>query len=190
MAPKNTSPATQAHTGEVMQLRPADALRNYLLREAQDQATGDNKGLRAADVMDSQVDRIVTVASDDNATEQDIWNADAGGTIQARDVPGIEVRIKDITPVLSSRDDIDNNKGYYVSMNATIMAGPEDVLVRNNLQLGADIVLQTGADLIIAKVQAFKSRDMLPIDAVIVAIRTASNNEVLKLGQPPKRVQS
>jgi hypothetical protein len=189
MAPKNT-PATQAKTGEVMTPRPAEAFRNYMLREAQDAATGPNKGMRAADVMDSQVDRIITVASDDNATDDDIWNADAGGTVQARDVPGLEVRIKDITAVLSSREDIENSKGYYASMNATIIGGPEDVLVRNGLQLGADIVLQTGAELIVSKVQAFKSRDRLPIEAVITAIPTASGNDVLKLRPMPKRVQS
>jgi hypothetical protein len=189
MATKNT-PATQATTGEIAPMRPAEQYRNFMLRTAQDAATGPNKGERASDIMDAQVDRIINTAGDDDASDDDIWNADAGGTVQARDVPGLEVRIHDISSVISNRDDIENNKGYYATMTATILGGPEDVLVRQGLTLGSDIALQTGAELISAKVQAFKSRGRLPIDGVITAIPTASGNEILKLRPMPKRVQS
>ena len=190
MAVSKNTPATQPQTAEAVALRPAEQFRNFMLRTAQDAVTGENKGKRGQDVMDAQVDRIITVASDEDASAEDIWNADAGGTVQARDVPGLEVRISSIESVLSNREDIENSKGYYASMAATVLGGPEDVLVRNGIQLGADIVLQTGAELIISKVQAFKSRDLLPIDAVITAIPTASGNDVLKLRPMPKRVSN
>lgn len=178
------SVSTPETTGTIVAKRPAERFRQYAVARALD--TSVNRG---ADVMDSQVDRILAQAERDDVTEKDIWDADAGGTVQARDVPGLEVQISDLSFVASSRDDIENNKGYYASMGATVLGGPEDVLTKAGLEIGTDFVLQTGADLIIAKVRAFQAREMLPVNAVITATRTSSGNDVLRIRPLPKRTK-
>jgi hypothetical protein len=170
--------------GTVVTTRPAERFRQYAVTRAMESI-----GTRGIEVMDSQVDNILNTAEKDGVTEKELWDADAGGTVQARDVPGLEVEIRDLDFVTSDRDDIENNKGYYASMGATVLGGPEDVLTQRGLELGMDIVLQTGADLIIAKVRAFQSQGWLPMKAVVTAIRTGSGNDVLKLRPLPKRVK-
>jgi hypothetical protein len=165
-------------TGTVAAMRPADKYRLYMKQRAEIE----NKDAGAM-VMDTQVDNILTAE-----TDEEVWDADLAGTIQARDVPGLEVRIHDLRPVESARDDIVSRTGYYASMNCTVLGGPADMLTRNGLALGQDCVLQTGAELIISKVRVFEARDKLPIDAVITAIKTASGNDVLKIRPLPARV--
>lgn len=170
-------------TGTVQALTAAQRYHNYMLRRAQE--IGSERG---AEINAAQMARILAAGETEDVDA--IWNADDGGTVQARDVPGLEVRIHDMVPIVSNREDIANNKGYYVSMNATVLGGPEDMLTRNALELGGNIVLQTGADLIETKIRAFESIGKLPVDGVVTAIRTGSGNEVLKLRPMPKRVQS
>jgi hypothetical protein len=171
-------------TPAVVATRPAERFQQYALARALD-----TSGNRGTEVMASQMDRILDAAERDNVTEKEIWDADAGGTVQARDVPGLEVEIHDLSFVASNRDDIENNKGYYASMSATVLGGPEVTLTRAGLEIGVDIVLQTGADLIITKVRAFQAREMLPVKAVVTATRTSSGNDVLRIRPLPKRAK-
>jgi hypothetical protein len=182
----NATPDTTSEvSGITLAVTAARRYQNYMLARAREVGTN-----RAEEVSAGQMARILATADKDDVTEEDIFNADQGGTIQARDVPGLEVEIHDMVPILSNREDIVNNKGYYISCNATVLGGPEDILERWALDLGADIVLQTGAPLIETKIRAFEARGFLPVKGVITAIKTGSGNDVLKLRPLPKRVTS
>ena len=167
---------------DVSRLQPGSLARRFhdymLSRATEDSRDGDS-----TEIMATQVERIL------NADQDDIWEADTGGAVQARDVPGLEVRIHDMRVVKSSREFTDGapNKGYYISMNATVLGGPLNLLTRNSLKIGQEIALQTGADLIVAKVRAFEARNMLPVDAKIDGTDTASGNTVLRLVRMPER---
>jgi hypothetical protein len=139
-----------------------------------------------AEIMAEQIERILSAESEDA-----VWDADTGGTIQGRDVAGLELRIRDMRIIRSNRSDIVGGHGYYASMNATVLGGPRDILTKNMLRVGQDFVFQTGAPLVVAKVRVFESREALPVDALLVGIETASDNVVLKLDRIPERaVQS
>jgi hypothetical protein len=179
MSDKSQVAATDTVNGQVEQLRPAQKMRQYMLARAQM-----GQADRAADVLDTQVDRIIGAQ-----TEKEIWDADAGGTVQARDAVGMEVEILSFEPVESTRQDIETRSGYYISMDAVCLGGPEEVLTKNGLEIGQEFALQTGADLIVAKVRAFEAQDLLPVRAVIVGITTQRGN-LLKLRPLPKRAIS
>lgn len=163
-------PATREH-------RPADRMHSYMLDRAKLSSS-----FRGEDVMSGQAERILGAE-----TEKEIWDADAGGVIQMRDVPGLEVEIRTYEPVVSNRDDIQGGHGYYISAEATVLGGPEEILTKNGLDVGMDITIQTGAPLAIAKLRAFEQKDLLPVQCVITAIPTASGNTVVKLRPLPKR---
>ena len=177
MATKEEQPTDQPITGEVATRSLSADFHRYMLARATESAQD-----RGENVMERQADAIL------NATaEKDIWDADAGGTIQARDIPECEVEIRSFEPVISNRQDIEGGHGYYISMDATCLGGPEDTLSRMSLQPGQDFVLQTGAPLIMLKVRAFEANGYLPVKALIKSYQTQSGNTVLKLRPVPKR---
>jgi len=177
---KSQAVATSETTdGQVEKLRPAQRMRQFMLARAQM-----NRGERATDVLDTQMDRIIAAG-----TEQEIWDADAGGTVQARDAIGLEVEIHAFEPVESTRQDIETRSGYYISIQAVCLGGPEEILTKNGLTPGQEFALQTGAELIVAKVRAFEAQDMLPVKGVIVGV-TTQNGTLLKLRPLPKRTVS
>jgi hypothetical protein len=139
---------------------------------------------RASDVMAQQGEKILSAN-----TIEEIWTADAGGTIQCRDVPGTVWQINTVEPVPSNRTDIENSTGYYITMDATYLGGPKDVAAANALTIGQNYALQTGAELIVFKVVMFEAAEALPIRAMIVGITTASGRTVLKLAEPPEMAQ-
>lgn len=174
------TPATTTDNG--VAVKPADAFRAFMLQRAQESNARD----RGREVMDAQLERIITAAEgpDDAA----LWDADMGGALQGRDIEGLWVRIHDLESVLSTRDDLDNTNGWYVQMNVTCIGGPAEVLTRNGLAIGASFVLQTGAELIAGKVRAWEARGQLPVDGVILGATTSSGNTVLRLGRVPEHV--
>lgn len=138
---------------------------------------------RGAEVMQRQALAIITAE-----TVEDIVSADMGGTIQARDVDGLEVEIQDMEPITSARDDIETREGYYVSMNCVCLGGDEQTLTRMGLKVGKEFVLQTGAELFALKVGALENAGGLPFRGRVTAIRTQSGNHVVKLYPLPARV--
>jgi len=160
--PSTSAPAETPKDGEVRSIGLYDKFHATMLEKA---LTLHNDKERARRVMASQTDRILTAE-----TDEDIWAADMGGTVQASNAKRLEVRIYDYEPVLSNNPDITEGHGYYFSMNATCLGGPEEVLISNGLELGQDFVLQTGAELFTSKVAAFASRGSLPKDGVIFPV--------------------
>lgn len=166
-------------TGEVAQSgRLIDQFHDYMLAEARD--SSENRG---ADVMDSQAEKILRAT-----TEDEIWDADSGGTIQARDVPGLEVEVLSSAPIVSTRQDIVNSKGYYLNIYAVVLGGPEEILRKNGISVGEEVVLQTGAQLITSKIRTFEANGYLPVRGVIAATQTSSGNDVLRFKRLPQRV--
>jgi hypothetical protein len=173
--------AVEGRPVESSSLQLAQRYHTYMLTRAQAE---DNKPA-GPEIMASQVEKILNAE-----TEDAIWDSDTGGTVQARDVPGLEVEIRDLRIVRSTREfeDGGENKGYYGSMNVTVLGGPRDLLTRHALRVGDDAVLQTGADLILSKVRSFEARELLPVKGVIQSTDTASGNTVLRLVRMPERV--
>lgn len=137
---------------------------------------------RGEEVMTRQA--IMLLAAE--GTEQ-IERADMGGTIQGRDCGGLEITIKDMAPVVSTREDIDTKEGYYLSMNAVCDGGDSDLLARLGLVVGQDFVLQCGALLFMVKVARLESEGAFPYKGIVVSTKTRSGNSVVKLGRAPER---
>jgi hypothetical protein len=180
MAGKGNDVSTTATTnGEVVSSGLVDKFHAYMLDRAR---TADN---RSGEIMRDQTERILTAQ-----TEDEIWDADTGGTIQCRDVPGLMVEIRSYEPVISNRTDIENSSGYYLSMDATVLGAlNDDVLTRNGLHVGQDIALQTGAWLLMSKVRAMEAGGYLPMRTLIKDYTTQSGNTVLKFARMPVMAQ-
>jgi hypothetical protein len=162
--------------------RLVDQFHDYMRERAVEEGTG---AARGEEIEAQQIERILTAESED-----DIWDADNAGTIQARDIRDMEVEILDIVPVVSTRQDLENSKGYYVSMNAVCLGAPADILRKTGLIVGDSFVLQTGATRIISKVRAFEAKGWLPMRGVIAGTDTSSGNVVLRFKRLPERTQS
>jgi hypothetical protein len=153
-----------------------------MLREAQQNAEREDV---AQEVMESQLAAILGAK-----TREELWRADMGGTVQARDAHGLEVRITAMRADVSDRDDLDNTHGYYISYPDTVvLGGPADILTKNGLVVGQVFVLQTGAELFNAKLAMFRADNAFPIDGVIGATKTRSGNHVIKFWEMPVRTQ-
>jgi hypothetical protein len=141
---------------------------------------------RSADVMAKQA--LAILAANETGDADAIMRADMGGTVQARDADTLEVEIREMDPVISDREDIEGGHGYYISMTCTVIGGDDDMLTRNGLQIGGDVILQTGADLFVLKVAALEKAGCLPYRGRVGVIKTRSGNSVVKFTQLPKRI--
>jgi hypothetical protein len=150
---------------------------------------------RASFVAEDRADEIMTqqalliLAAAETGDADAIMRADMGGTVQARDAGTLEIEIHSMDPVTSNRDDIEGGHGYYISMQTTVLGGDEDTLTRLGLEVGNDMVLQTGAELFVLKVAALEKAGALPYRGRVSSISTRSGNSVVKLSALPKRAQ-
>ena len=152
----------------------------YMLNRAQTENTADGQSISEA------IDYRILTAE----TWEDAMAAMQSGAVQAKDIPGTEVTIHDMTVIRSDRvfEDGGENKGYYIQCNATLVGGPKDVLLKNGLAPGQDFVLQTGASHIVAIIRAAEAFEKLPRTFMLVGTKTASGNTVLTMAEPPERV--
>lgn len=119
-------------------------------------------------------------------TEEEIWAAGNGGTVQGRDAEDLEMEVRSFRSVISTRQDIEG-RGYYITADATCLGGPEETLRKLGLSVGDDFAFQTGADDIVYRLRAFELREMFPVRCVVRGIKTSSGQTVLKLRPMPKR---
>lgn len=164
--------------------------RDFMRRAATDSGV-DSKAL-AAQISARNADAIFTAE-----TEDDIWAAGTGGTIQGRDAVGLELEIFNYRPVLSNRlfdgEDEATRKGYYVSCDAQVIGGPADVLRKLDIAVGDEIAFQTGSDDIEYRLRAFQLRGFLDpatgktVKGRVKGIETSSGNTLLKLERLPVR---
>jgi hypothetical protein len=152
----------------------------YMLNRAQTENTSDGQSISEA------IDYRILTAD----TWEDAMAAMQSGAVQAKDIPGTEVTIRDMAVIRSDRvfEDGGENKGYYIQCNATLVGGPKDVLLKNGLAPGQDFVLQTGASHVVAIIRAAEAFEKLPRTFLLVGTKTASGNTVLTMAEPPERV--
>lgn len=167
-------------------------------------ATGGTSKEVAQNIAARNADQIFAAVEKEDGTDEDIWNAGTGGSIQGRDAVnadgGLELRIYGWRPDVSTRvfeeEDEDTRKGYYVTIDAAVIGGPDSLLRSRGLEIGQQIALQTGADDVIFRLRAFELRAQrtgqseFPLDARLVGVKTGKDNTVLKLRPLTKRAQA
>src|ERR1700675_84182 len=92
-----------AGNGSVVATRPHEQFTEYLARRAE--VDGEGRGFEVAA---NQVDKILVAE-----TEEDIWNADEGGTFNGQDMMDVEIQVNAISFSPSS-DEYDAALGVYV----------------------------------------------------------------------------
>jgi len=150
--------------GSVAVQRPYEKFLEYLGHRAD--VDGANNTF---DVAAGMMDKIFNAS-----TAEEIWDADEGGLLAGQNLKDVEQEIKGFKVLRSNRADFDNGMGVYIIVDAT------------RLDTGEDIVWNTGAPGLIAKLRAFEAMNLLPIRGVIRG-QLAGNGEVLKLRPIPSR---
>jgi hypothetical protein len=157
--------AEKATDGTVAEKKPHELFVDYLGRRAEADAAGND----AFDITSKQIDKIF-----DAETEDDIWDADEGGTIACQDYIGNLVRINSYRVMRSTNDEYDAALGVWVLIDCV------------NLETGDPVILNTQSPMIIAKLRAFETKNLLPINAKIDGTKTQNGNTVLRLKRAPK----
>lgn len=159
-------------TGEVT-TTPAARFRAYMAQRASAESTQ-----AAEDVSANQIGKVFAAES-----AEDILGSVSGGTVQARDVVGLEIEIHSMRMQESERYE---GSPYYANLDVTVLGGTREVLARSG-PVGSQIVLQTGAEIIIAQVRALEAKNYLPTKAVVAGTETGNGFTVLKLAPMPER---
>lgn len=120
------------------------------------------------DVSMSQIDKVLEAD-----TEDEVWDADEGGTVSGQDMIDVELQFQSLT-VAPSADEYDATLGVFVNIKAV------------RLDNGDEVTVNTGADKIISKLVKFESMGLLPIEGVIRGVKTRNGN-MLVLRRVPKR---
>jgi len=131
--------------------------------------------------MAQQLDKILTAQ-----TEQEIMEADMFGTHQGKDLEGLEIEIpeQEIRVAFSSPE-YEAPLDVYVQFNATaLMEFPTE-----RIKVGDDIIISTGAPLVIGKLFTWRNGGMLP-RRVLFTGNDAPQGRVLKFGNIPNRAVS
>lgn len=159
----------QPKTGNAVELKPHERFVRSLQARAAENA---NNGSRNREILAGQVNKIL--AAD---TDEEFWNADEGGTIAGQDLQDVPMEILgyEITP---SSDEYTSDFGVYVNIDATLLASEK------GYSAGEKVIVNTGAPLIITKLEAARARDMFPLRCVIKGTK-AKNGTVLKLRPLP-----
>jgi hypothetical protein len=139
-----------------------------------------NEGTRSFDVAASQLDRILSETDLDS-----IMDADEEGTRQLRDLVGAELRIP--APgfpecVHKSAEKFNSPLGVYIQFNAIALSS----LPKLGIAEGDELLVSTGAPLVIGKLRSMEANGFLPYDFLVVGIE-APNGTVLKLRRMPAR---
>lgn len=159
--------------GAVAQRPRVAAFAEYLLARAQATPTKQ----RALEVSVNQVEAILAASED--GSDDDIWDADRGGTIGLRDIPGAVIRIHSIEISEANDPAYEADLGVFALIYATMLYDPE-----RNYPAGSDVVINTGVGRVITKLRAFEARDRFPMDAMVTAIKSQSGF-VLRLDRAP-----
>lgn len=156
-------------------------------RRAKDEA--ENRPVNIAEEISAKnADQIFAAAMKDGASMADVWNAGTGDALQGRDIVGLETRIYGFHVDESTRTDLENaTNGYYLTLDATVIGGPEEILRKLGVNIGQEVAIQTGADDPVFRLRAAELLDGFPLDAVWVGRATRSGNTVLKLRPAPVR---
>lgn len=171
---KQVAETTDADVPDVSGPRISEQFTGWLQR-----AADANEGTRTFDVAAGQLDRLLTAESVD-----DILDADEQGTLQLRDMVGVQLRIPN--PgfpgcVRKSSEKYSATLGVYIQFPATVLAVPDKYLAA---QVGDDVLVSTGAPLVIGKLRSMEANGYLPFDFLVTGVE-AANGTVLKLRRVP-----
>jgi hypothetical protein len=150
----------------------AEQFRDYLLREAEETATG------LAGVADP-LERILQAE-----TLDDILDADfIAGIYSSQELAGIEIEILDL-PIRWAKgaERFDSPLGVYAQFKATVLIDFPD----QGISAGEEVTITTGATLVIGKLRTLQANGFLPAKVKLIGKETASG-VVLKLGRIPAR---
>jgi hypothetical protein len=163
-----TTTDVAAKEGTVIEPKPHDRFVANLKARAV-AAQGDDGKKRSFEIAASQMDKILTAE-----TEEDIWDADEGGTVSGKDFTDIAIEINGYE-LTESDDKYDSPLGVYVNINATTLQKAK------GYDVGEIVIINTGATLIITKLEAFRSKGLIPGLRCIIKGTEAKNGTVLKL---------
>jgi len=163
MPEQSVTPVGPAN-GEVVPAKPHEKLMEFLARRAE--VDGVNRSFEVASM---QVDKILSAT-----TDQEIWDADEKGTSNGQDMTDVELLVQEVKYAKTS-EEYDADLGVYAIISAI------------RLDTGEEVVIATGAALVIAKLRAMEARGKFPLECVIRGTK-AGNGTVLKLRPLAKRV--
>lgn len=158
--------------GTIAAPRMAIQFRDYLM------AAADADSEDSFKVMAGQLEKILQAT-----TYDEVMDADSGGTFESRDLIDLEVELHD-TPmrIAKSAEQFDSTLGVYVQFYATALTG----LPGRGIVPGADLLISSGAPLIIGKRRTLEANGLLPCRVRFIGIQTP-NGVVMKLGKPLAR---
>lgn len=167
-----------------------EAFHESMRRRAKDEAQNRPANL-AEEISAKNADQIFAAATKEGATMADVWRAGSGDALQGRDIIGLETRIYGFNVDESTRTDLENDtSGYYLTLDAMVLGGPEDVLRKLGVGIGDEVAIQTGADDPVFRMRAAELVNAFPLDVVWVGRGTRSGNTVLKLKPAPLRAMA
>ena len=163
---------TNAQTGNVAEMRPWERFTAFLQREAET-----NKGQAGDELTANAVDAILTAE-----TEDDIWDADKMGLVALKDLVGAEIEIRDYKVLPSNNAEMRNKFGVFAILDIVMLAEFRDL----GLQPGDVVMANTGVETVIAKLQAFRAKEISPVRAIVQGI-PASEGVMVRLRPIPRR---
>ena len=140
--------------------------------QAQAAATAENSW----DVTARQLDKILSAE-----TAEDIDAADGAVTYQGRDLDGLQMRVDEQEyRYAESSDEFETPLGVYIQFTATAL----NALPTRGISPGDELLISTGAPLIIGKLRVYQANGMLPVFQQVHAVKT-SKGSVLKIKTIP-----
>src|SRR5215469_3027632 len=182
MAQKSNSGIVPSGAGEMQGEVLEHAMFHRLMRDLKLRAEVDNSNAGGDAAAMRTVEEIF--AAEESGDEEAIWNAGEFANIGGRDLVDVEQRVYSIQVKSSDREEIDsafmddNGQKYYLLVNS------------KRLDNGAEIVWNTSAPDVLAKLLAFERTGKLPLECKIVGIKLGGARVYLRLKPVPKRVVS
>lgn len=162
-------PAKKA-PGTVDTPRIANQFRDWVQAQAAQSAEG------SWDVTARQLDTILTAA-----TAEEIDAADGAVTYQGRDLAGLQMLVPEQEiRYAESSDEFETPLGVYIQFTATAL----NALPTRGIVRGQELLISTGAPLIIGKLRAYQANGLLPVQQEIHSVKTAKGS-VLKIKTIP-----
>lgn len=138
-----------------------------------------NLQARADEAESTEVDRTAILAQQVSKifsaeTEEELDQADQGGTVAGIDFTDIAIEIHGYRLERDSKFTTD--LGVFAWIDATVMQAN-----KKGYAVGEPITLNTGAGLVVAKLEWYRAHNALPKTCILKAAETRKGNSVLKL---------
>lgn len=127
---------------------------------------------RAFRVMSRQLEQVLSAE-----TEDEIMAADMQPTFETRDLVDMEIEVQPELDFVPSADRFQSPLGVYVQFVATALIAKPD----RNIAIGQQLIISSGAPLVIGKLRTLQANGYLPRALRIEGVE-APNGTVLKLG--------